>query len=396
MPHPPTPSAKRIAMFLDGTWNDPRDNTNVWRLHGLCAPRGTDGVPQVSYYDAGVGTRWFDRFRGGMFGLGLEDNIRDAYRWLVTQFDGAGEALDGTTSPHDDTLFLFGFSRGAFTARSLCGLIARCGLLWPGSTLSVEQLFERYRRPDADRLSQLRGWHREGTLGGRLAALPVAERFEARRMLEECRRIRIRFIGVFDTVGSLGVPFGNLPGLSSRRMQFHDTVPSASYDVLRQALAMDERRRDFTPTLWTEPSTPFEAGRRPDTEQRWFPGVHANIGGGYRGDPIAMRPLAWMQREATAAGLHWRRDAAALAEDVDHAIRNSAAEFLRGAYQLIKRPMPRVVGARPAMGAPMNEVLDAQLFERWRTEDDYRPAALLEWAERRGLDPAALRGDQPA
>lgn len=393
-PSPP-PRGKRLALFLDGTWNDARDNTNVWRLYGLCAPRGADGVAQPGYYDAGVGTRWSDRFRGGVFGFGLEENIREAYRWLITQFDGAGEAPDGTAKPDDDAVFLFGFSRGAFTARSLGGLIARCGLLWPGSSLSVEQLFDRYRRPDAPRLSQLRAWRHDGVLAERLAPLPGEQRFEAERLLEESRRIRIRFIGVFDTVGSLGVPLANLPGLSSRRMKFHDTVPSTSYDVLRQALAVDERRPDFAPTLWTEPQQPFAPGQRPDTEQRWFPGVHANVGGGYRGDPLAARPLAWMQAEAEKAGLHWRRTTTPL-PDLQQTIPDSSAECAFGAYEIVRRPVPRVIGAHPGQQAPMNEVLDAQLFERWRANADYRPLAVEGWARRRGLDPAALRGDHPA
>jgi uncharacterized protein (DUF2235 family) len=112
-----SPGGKRIALFLDGTWNTVSDNTNIWRMRALCAETSIDGARQTIYYDQGVGTRFGEYFCGGMFGYGLDRNVRAAYRWLIE-----------TYSPGDD-IFLFGFSRGAFTARSLTGLIARCGLL---------------------------------------------------------------------------------------------------------------------------------------------------------------------------------------------------------------------------------------------------------------------------
>src|SRR5437867_5462888 len=127
---------KRLAVFLDGTWNKPESNTNVWRLYLMLADRGEDGVPQKQYYDAGVGTYWFDRISGGWFGYGLSENIRSAYRWLIEHYNPG------------DEIFIFGFSRGAFTARSLTGVIARCGLLKPAAPMSFYQLYERYRKGD--------------------------------------------------------------------------------------------------------------------------------------------------------------------------------------------------------------------------------------------------------
>jgi uncharacterized protein (DUF2235 family) len=120
-----TPRPKRIAIFLDGTWNTVNDNTNVWRLRALCAPRGSDGVDQAIYYNSGVGTRVGEKVRGGMFGFGLNENIIDAYQWLIERYN------------EGDELFIFGFSRGAYTARSLSGLISKCGLLEAGAPLSV-------------------------------------------------------------------------------------------------------------------------------------------------------------------------------------------------------------------------------------------------------------------
>src|SRR5258708_5036581 len=128
------PGCKRIALFLDDTWNTVSDNTNIWRMRALCAETSIDGAKQAIYYDHGVGTRFGEHFRGGMFGYGLDRNVQAAYRWLIE-----------TYSPGDD-VFVFGFSRGAFTARSLTGLIARCGLLQPGAPLSLEEVYARYRQ----------------------------------------------------------------------------------------------------------------------------------------------------------------------------------------------------------------------------------------------------------
>src|SRR4051812_43293723 len=122
------PAKKRLAIFLDGTWNAVGDNTNVWRLKSLCAPRPSDGVVQLVYYDIGV-----NGFIGGAFGKGLNENVTEAYEWLID-----------TYSPGDE-IFIFGFSRGAYTARSLAGLIAKHGLLKAGAPLGVRQLYERYK-----------------------------------------------------------------------------------------------------------------------------------------------------------------------------------------------------------------------------------------------------------
>jgi T6SS, Phospholipase effector Tle1-like, catalytic domain len=125
---------KRLAMFLDGTWNDPDDNTNVWRSQLLVCDTDADGNAQDRYYEEGVGTKRFERIRGGALGEGLDANLRHAYEWLMSRYE------DG------DKIYLWGFSRGAYTARSLGGLIGRCGLLLPGSPFSIQQVFERHRR----------------------------------------------------------------------------------------------------------------------------------------------------------------------------------------------------------------------------------------------------------
>lgn len=119
------PPKKRLALFLDGTWNAVGDNTNVWRLKSLCSETSADGLPHVTYYDVGV-----NGFLGGTFGKGLSENVAEAYKWLMDQYNP------------EDEIFIFGFSRGAYTARSLAGFIAKYGLLRPGAPLGVNQLYD--------------------------------------------------------------------------------------------------------------------------------------------------------------------------------------------------------------------------------------------------------------
>ncbi len=184
------PQQKRLALFLDGTWNTVGDNTNVWRLKALCTDRSTDGLRQVAYYSRGVGTTFGEKVRGGLFGVGIDRNVAAPYEWLVE-----------TCEPGDE-IFVFGFSRGAYTARSLAGFIALCGLLKPGAPLGIGQLFERYRQGNEDRsIWKLHAWQTTGELKD--------DTLEERWMLAYAIPTHIKMVGVWDTVGALGVPFGS-------------------------------------------------------------------------------------------------------------------------------------------------------------------------------------------
>ena len=183
------PARKRLALFLDGTWNVVADNTNVWRMKSLCAPQGTDGLRQLVYYNAGVGTQFGSRVRGGMFGYGLDQVVIESYEWLIEQYE------------EGDEIFIFGFSRGAYTARSLAGLVAKCGLLMPGAPLGVKQMYERYRRGSEARTLWALHAEPQTAMAG---ALSVEEQW----MLKYSMRVPIKLVGVWDTVGALGVPDG--------------------------------------------------------------------------------------------------------------------------------------------------------------------------------------------
>jgi uncharacterized protein (DUF2235 family) len=395
------PGAKRIALFLDGTWNTVRDNTNVWRLRALCAEQSADGTRQVVYYDTGVGSRKGEKLRGGMFGYGLDSNVISAYRWLIENYE-----------PGDD-VFVFGFSRGAFTARSLTGLIAKCGLLQPGAPLSVEQVFKRYIDSKAIRpIYQLQFEQRElsrrlrrgGSATDEPRIFPPSR--EEQWLLSYSQRINIEFTGVFDTVGSLGIPFGNF-WFSSKRSQFHHTRLSNLYRRTYQALAIDEHRRHFSPAIWTK-FTPLQTGAqtriprfRPLVEQRWFVGAHANIGGGYIDDRLAQLPLAWLVEKATLTGLSFKYPVQVDPGSFEDPVADSYSRFAGGFYKLAtfgQRHLRSIgsgsfdVATPPGSVKSVNETIDASVFDRWRSDAAYRPQNLAAWATLRRVDPASLVG----
>ncbi len=368
----------------------------------MLAEHGPDGIPQRAFYDQGIGTRWYDRWTGGLFGVGLSDNVRDGYRWLTENYD-----------LHDE-IYIFGFSRGAFAARSLAGLIATCGLLAPEAPISFAQLFERYQRGERARpIYQLLGMKDQ----------PDQLDFEERALLASSYYFRnmIRMVGVWDTVGSIGIPCGNIPNISRRALKFHNTRLSRTIEHSYQALAMDEYRRPYWAVLWTAFFPEDDAGTgtyrttqgtypEPTTqddgrfvEQRWFSGAHANVGGGYRSDPLPDRPLAWLQDKAVQCGLGFRSRLSTSPEDLACLPTDSYSEFLGGMWPILSLgrrytrwvmsdPVPRTARETTLSGPvkgwvqTVNERIDRSVFERCQLHPDYRPASLREWARRKGLD----------
>jgi uncharacterized protein (DUF2235 family) len=274
MPDLPSVPKKRLALFLDGTWNVVSDNTNVWRLRSLFAATGADGLEQRAYYSTGLGTKFGERIRGGMFGRGIDTAITGAYEWLVDNYET------------DDEIFIFGFSRGAYTARSLSGFVSKCGLLRRGAPLGVNQLYKRYRRENMKTIRELMAADKAGTL---------KPSFEEVWMLKYAQAVPIKFIGVFDTVGALGVPFPIIRSLRGSAYPFLNTGLRQNNEYAFHAIAMDEHRKAFRPTLWTNQGAP-NATPRPvaRTEQRWFAGAHANVGGGCFDDSLAQLPFRWL------------------------------------------------------------------------------------------------------
>jgi uncharacterized protein (DUF2235 family) len=377
----PIPTKKRLAVCLDGTWNTVDDNTNVWRLKSLFALVGNDGLRQTVYYHKGVGTSFGSYIRGGMLGYGLDDEIIWAYEWLIDNYNVG------------DELFIFGFSRGAYTARSLSGLISKCGLLTSGAPLSVMQLYERYRkRRTAPTIREL--W--DGKIEGK-SDLTIEEQW----LLKYSQPVDIDFLGVWDTVGALGLPFGNLPILGKQELKFLNTGLRISNKSAFHALAIDEHRKVFSPTLWTvdypkAAAPPHHHRTLAQVEQRWFVGAHANVGGGCENDLLAQRPLKWMMDKAAAVGLVFRHDIDVETPALPPAISDSYSEFAYGAYKLVSSPYFRPVGAAPIESSAterrenINETIDGSVFDRWRADQTYRPPNLSDWANRRSVDPATV------
>ena len=276
-----SPVVKRLVVFADGTWKSERDvdRSNVWKLSQAVDPSPPSGVPQLLEYDDGVGTGSFlDRILGGAFGKGLSENVQELYRFLIRVY-----------SP-GDRLYFFGFSRGAYTVRSLAGLVRQCGILRQDSQATVDDAYELYRDRDP-------------------STHPAGER--ARRFRDQHSHRpdpRVHFVGVWDTVGSLGVPTrGPIGWYTRRKYGFHDVRLSSHVAHGYHALAVDEKRKPFAPTLWSvrEEDAPDDA-RRQTIEQRWFPGVHSNIGGGYAECGLSDLALLWMMDRAEDAGLELR------------------------------------------------------------------------------------------
>lgn len=304
---------KRLIVCSDGTWNvrDQQDKTtgkrrptNVTKVARAVLPRSTKGVEQVVFYDEGIGTSGgFEKLTGGAFGVGIDKNICDLYRNIVYNY------ADG------DEIFLFGFSRGAFTVRSLAGFMQLVGLVDKDADYWVPEVFACYHRgerPGAPKWDEL--FRRIGT--DRRPCPPIT------------------FVGVWDTVGALGPPgfLGQIFG--RRKYAFHEVGLTPSIEHAYHALAIDERRKPFSPSVFKRP--PDWQGT---LEQAWFPGAHADIGGGETPDGLANEALHWMVEKAEQHGLEV--DNAYLAHFRD-CFNGTFHESMSGAYRVLgeyRRPI---------------------------------------------------------
>jgi uncharacterized protein (DUF2235 family) len=316
----------RLIVCLDGTWNRQDSSTNVLHhfnlIHEGSVP-GTD-IEQKKYYHPGVGTGVLDSITGGGFGIGLEGNVRDAYNWLIGHF------CDHDETHAADEIYIFGFSRGAYTARSLVGFISQRGLLRRGAPLTVEQLWSDYcvlgRQKEQRKslwekflpeASEVRSYTTLLTASHQGGKLEAAEHL----LLQWSRRVPIRYLGVYDTVGAIGWDALAIPGLTSK-LAFHNNVrPTTLIKSCRHALAIDENRSSFNHTLFiaylSEDSDESErlAGQGKHSikeeydkwceriQQCWFVGAHSNIGGGYPNNRLAQAPLEWLTEGAIKCGL---------------------------------------------------------------------------------------------
>ncbi|GAB2558131.1 DUF2235 domain-containing protein [Rhodanobacter koreensis] len=353
-------ATRRLVLLFDGTWNKPESNTNVERMRRLIASRDAAGIEQLVNYIPGVGVRpGLTHLLGGAFGFGLSDSVLDGYRWLCANWQPG------------DELYLFGFSRGAYAARSLCGLIRKCGLLRRHADGNVTK---------AD-VSNAYDFYRDISNKPNDAA---AVAFRASHSVE----IGVHFIGVWDTVGSLGIPdTASWFPFARARYQFHDTELSKIVKYAYQALALDEHRADFKPAVWTRNPNTLKSGEtltskkqeQIEIEQRWFIGAHADVGGsndrdgaGHKPDPLSDPPLAWLQGKAIAAGLACSEILLLPVDACSGVPRDSYAEFMCGLYKEFKPPFDRV------LGTGVNEKVDDSVWQRWLADASYRSPSLAQ------------------
>lgn len=304
---------KRLVFCFDGTWNRIVAGypTNVSRIAHAVKTDSSDAngntVKQVVYYDEGVGThdlgKWIGRIANkisGALGLGLEQNIVEAYTFLILNYEPG------------DEMYVFGFSRGAFTARSFIGLIRNCAILPKRRLFNIREAVDLYTsRDENDHPNNNEACHYRYKNCPHLV-VPGDEEWRQRSgfVAEDDNPVplRISYLGVWDTVGALGIPenFG-LSNFVNRKYQFHDTQLSWFVRSARHAVAADEKRKTFVPTMWT--NLRELNGTGPERYfQRIYPGTHSAIGGGGPIRGLSDGPLEWIFRGAQSAGLEFDTD----------------------------------------------------------------------------------------
>lgn len=296
---------KRLVLLFDGTWNTlliPDENTNVVRVGQAVKEGAADGTKQVVYYNSGVGSGGkLDQIFGGIFGAGVKSNVQRGLTFLAFNFNDGTKDNDSGESllQIPDEIYIFGFSRGAYTARALAGVLSAIGGIPKVSEFGeVEKLWAHYRKSKRRR--------------------KAGEKDIAKLVYEVPGKL-IKCVAVWDTVGSYGIPAGmGLSGLArmftSWTRNFRDNEIGDQIEYGFHAMAIDERRRSFPATAWV----PWKGEKKdnkgkpavhPDVEQVWFAGAHANVGGGYARAGLSDQALVWMMtRIEDKTGLEFDQD----------------------------------------------------------------------------------------
>jgi uncharacterized protein (DUF2235 family) len=307
---------KNLVFCADGTWDDPNDNSNVCQL--FTALEKLPGV-QVPMYDSGVGSSGtpIEKLLDGAVGSGLFQKIKDGYSAISAQYEPG------------DLIYIFGFSRGAYTARSLAGMISICGLptINQQDSACLDMAFEAYRNAAQRDL--------------------LLDTLNASYKMDNAK---IELLGVWDTVGSLGIPalFGSI---DVNQYGFLSTTLHEDVVTAVQALSIDEHRMQFQPAIFAPSPYPEQT-----LVQIWFSGVHCDVGGGYAPDKNGASPsnipLLWMASYAKAAGLQFKLGSlsnALLALDATAALHQSRT----GAYCLFM-PNVRNIPADSCLASSVN------------------------------------------
>ena len=371
---------KRFVICLDGTWNNASREivreegsrvyrpTNVLKLARATLREDSDGVLQITYYDAGVGAmnrapdlasrinKLVDNTLGGGWGAGFNVNIEEAYTFLANNYSA------------DDEIFIFGFSRGAAQARSLCRLIE-----WFGGFPSKNDVY--YAPRIFSRYLNSKGDPGQATLWDELNA-----RREKRGdpPLKPIQPANIVLLGVWDTVLALGSRFTGGGRTTNKDKQFHTPAqPAAIVKNVRHAIAIDEARHDFQPEIFRQDT------QHASLEQRWFTGVHSNVGGGLESDSLANCALRWIVDDARNLGLGVRSEYLKFFREYPEGAMPEKSMGYKLADTLLW-PIRGFNGVRD-LTSPPRMMLDNSVFDRLNTDHTrhkdmpgpYRPTNLL-------------------
>lgn len=348
-------------------------------------PVDSVGVVQVPIYVHGVGSgegvttfsRTFDRILGGAFGWGLYRNVVDAYRHLVFAYEPG------------DEIYIFGFSRGAFTARSLTGFIRATGIIPRSKLYLLPEAVERYQKkgeththPNSDASHKFRL-----RISSDICTSPVEQSWRRDNNEVVGDLLRIRFLGVWDSVGALGVPrhIPVLRGFGRRRYEFHDADLSSIVSSARHAVALDERRRAYQPTRWEnlEELNRDAASDEAPYRELFFVGDHSSIGGGGVATDLSSIALDWIVEGAAAVGLEFNATRVAALQSERNPLgplsnrKESRNRLLRRLNRLFQKDRDG-----PRRFADMHD----SVYTRWSAEPSqshpvaYRPGSL------RGID----------
>jgi uncharacterized protein (DUF2235 family) len=340
---------KHLIVCCDGTWNRPDQidrgvaaPTNVAKLALALADTDAAGNRQLLHYQAGVGTRRWEQLTGGGLGVGLSRNVIECYRFVVDNYEPG------------DELYFFGFSRGAFTARSLAGLVRNAGILRPGHRDRIEEAYALYRSPHKD-------------------TQPTGIAAELFRRAHSYPEVYIQCVGVWDTVGALGIPIdGFRPPLLSRLWAFHDTTLSRYVRNAFHAVAIDERRKPFQPTLWIQ--QPDAGDQR--LVQMWFAGVHCDVGGGYREPELSELALQWMADNARSCGLAFRAHHLVVKTPADPDKRREGVELAPDPLGTLHDSRTRFYMLLPPYDRPVTGDVAPSARTRYEQDPAYRPPGL--------------------
>ena len=283
---------KRLIYCLDGTANkyDDAYPTNVVIMEKSIS-ENDNGIEQIKYYHKGVGTDTGKIIIGGAGGFGLFKNIMDSYKHLCKNYELG------------DEIYIFGFSRGAYTARSFAGIIGFCGLISPENFSELDKVEAYYKdriTQTEDEVEEFNQWRMKNSL---LVCANEEDYIYRQEHLDSEKNIpnilKIKYIGVWDTVKTIGL---------FKKYEWHDDKLSPHVEYARHAIALDERREKFNITKWDNidelNKLALEKGRiAKPYQQLWFPGTHGSVGGGGLHRGLSDEAFQWIREGSKEAGL---------------------------------------------------------------------------------------------